>query len=112
VLVLSRRKDEAIVIGDSVRVTVVDVRGDTVRLGIEAPRSVTVYRQEIYDAIQRENLEAARARAEGLDQLAGAFGARPGAEPAQPPKAPPPGSEPEPPPPAATPPEAEPPKQG
>jgi carbon storage regulator len=75
VLVLSRRKDETIVIGDDVRVTVVDIRGDTVRLGISAPKSVTIYRQEIYEAIQRENIEAAKAKAEGLDALAGAFGA-------------------------------------
>jgi carbon storage regulator len=93
VLVLSRRRDESIVIGDSIKITVVDVRGDTVRLGITAPKSVTVYRQEIYDAIQRENLEAAGARPEGLDQLAGAFGEPPGAKPAEPP-APEPGPSP------------------
>jgi carbon storage regulator len=79
VLVLSRRKDETIVIGDDVRVTVVDIRGDTVRLGITAPKSIPVYRQEIYEAIQRENIEAAKAKAEGLDALAGAFGAMGGA---------------------------------
>ena len=53
-LVLSRQKDESIVIGDDVIVTIVDVRGDKVRLGINAPRSISVHRQEIYDAIQRE----------------------------------------------------------
>ena len=73
-LVLSRRKDEIIVIGDNVRVTVVDIRGDTVRLGITAPKSIPVYRQEIYEAIQRENIEAAKAKAEGLDALRGVFG--------------------------------------
>ena len=84
-LVLSRRKDETIVIGDDVHVTVVDIRGDTVRLGITAPKSIPVYRKEIYEAIQRENIEAAKARAEGLDALAGAFGALGGpAGPAQP----------------------------
>jgi carbon storage regulator len=82
VLVLSRRKDETIVIGDNVRVTIVDIRGDTVRLGITAPKSIPVYRQEIYEAIQRENIEAARAHAEGLDALAGAFGAMGAAPPA------------------------------
>lgn len=59
-LVLSRRKDETIMIGDSVEITVVDVRGDTVRLGITAPRSVSVHRKEIYDAIQAENIAAAQ----------------------------------------------------
>lgn len=53
-LVLSRQRDETIVIGDSIRVTIVEVRGDKVRIGIEAPRDVTVHRQEIYDAIKRE----------------------------------------------------------
>ena len=52
-LVLSRQSDETIVIGDSIRVTIVEVRGDKVRIGIDAPRDVTVHRQEIYDAIQK-----------------------------------------------------------
>lgn len=59
-LVLSRRKDETIMIGDDVEITVVDVRGDTVRLGIQAPKTVSVHRKEIYDAIQAENIAAAR----------------------------------------------------
>ncbi|MCG3130653.1 MAG: Carbon storage regulator [Phycisphaerae bacterium] len=59
-LVLSRTCDEAIMIGDDIRVTVVDIRGDKVRLGVTAPRHVKVHRQEVFDAIQRENLEAAR----------------------------------------------------
>lgn len=53
-LVLSRQKDESIMIGDDVEITIVDVRGDKVRLGINAPRSVTVHRKEIYLAIQKE----------------------------------------------------------
>ncbi len=53
-LVLSRQKDESIMIGDEVEITIVDVRGDKVRLGITAPKSIAVYRREIYDAIQRE----------------------------------------------------------
>lgn len=52
-LVLSRHRDESIMIGNDVVVTIVDIRGDKVRLGIEAPRSVAVHRQEVYDAIQR-----------------------------------------------------------
>lgn len=59
-LVLSRRKDETIMIGDSVEITIVDIRGDTVRLGITAPRTVSVHRKEIYDAIQQENIVAAQ----------------------------------------------------
>lgn len=53
-LVLSRKKDEQIVIGDDVVITVVDFRGNNVRLGIDAPREVGVHRREVYDAIQKE----------------------------------------------------------
>jgi carbon storage regulator len=58
-LVLSRRRDETIMIGDEVEITIVDIRGDTVRLGINAPRNVSVHRKEIYDAIQAEMVVAA-----------------------------------------------------
>jgi carbon storage regulator len=54
-LVLSRQRDESIVIGYNVVVTIVDIRGDKVRLGIEAPAEIPVHRQEVFDAIQREN---------------------------------------------------------
>jgi len=53
-LVLSRQKDESIVIGDNVEITIVDVRGNKVRLGINAPKDIPVHRREVYDAIQRE----------------------------------------------------------
>ena len=53
-LVLSRQKDESIMVGDEVEITIVDVRGDKVRLGITAPRSIAVHRKEVYEAIQRE----------------------------------------------------------
>lgn len=56
-LVLSRQKDESIMIGDDVEITIVDVRGDKVRLGVNAPRSISVHRKEIYEAIQREQAE-------------------------------------------------------
>jgi len=56
-LVLSRQKDESIVIGDDVEITIVDVRGDKVRLGINAPRNIAVHRKEIYLAIQKEKEE-------------------------------------------------------
>jgi carbon storage regulator len=57
-LVLSRQRDESIVIGENVVVTIVDIRGDKVRLGIEAPSEIPVHRQEVYEAIQRENRKA------------------------------------------------------
>lgn len=59
-LVLSRQRDESIIIGDNIVVTVVDIRGDKVRLGIDAPTEIPVHRREVYEAIQRENLRASR----------------------------------------------------
>jgi len=66
-LVLSRQKDESIMIGDEVEITIVDVRGDKVRLGITAPKSIPVHRREIYDAIQREKAQ----QSEGQVQTGG-----------------------------------------
>jgi carbon storage regulator len=57
-LVLSRQRDESIFIGDNIKITVVDIRGDKVRLGIEAPTEIPVHRQEVYEAIQREHQRA------------------------------------------------------
>jgi carbon storage regulator len=56
-LVLSRHRDESIFIGDDVVITIVDIRADKVRLGIEAPLAVPVHRKEVYEAIQREKLD-------------------------------------------------------
>ena len=53
-LVLSRQRDETIIIGDDIEVTVVDIRGDKVRLGISAPKAISVHRLEVYNAIKRE----------------------------------------------------------
>ncbi len=53
-LVLSRKKDESIIINDHIRVTVVEIRGDKVRLSIDAPKDVTVHRREVYEAIQNQ----------------------------------------------------------
>ncbi len=58
-LVLSRQRDESIMIGDNVQITIVEIRGDKVRLGIVAPTEIPVHRKEVYDAIQRENRKAA-----------------------------------------------------
>ena len=52
-LVLSRKKNESIVINDDIRIVVVEIRGDKVRLGVEAPKEVPVHRREVYDAIRR-----------------------------------------------------------
>jgi carbon storage regulator len=70
-LVLSRHRDESIMIGDDVVITIVDIRGDKVRLGIDAPQSIPVHRQEVYDAIQRENKKAAQLRPSDTRQVGG-----------------------------------------
>ena len=75
-LVLSRQRDESIIIGDNIVVTVVDVRGDKVRLGIEAPREVSVHRREVYEAIQRENREASKIQLDDARQIGRAPGDR------------------------------------
>jgi carbon storage regulator len=71
-LVLSRQRDQTIMIGDDIEITVVDIRGDKVRLGINAPAEVTVHRKEVYDAIKRENREAASVKPEDIANVAGA----------------------------------------
>jgi carbon storage regulator len=69
-LVLSRQRDETIMIGDDIELTVVDIRGDKVRLGIKAPAHVAVHRKEVYEAIRKENEQAARMSGAGLDGVA------------------------------------------
>jgi carbon storage regulator len=68
-LILSRRVNEKIVIGEDIVVSVVEVRGDQVKLGIDAPRNVKVFRQEVFDAIQEENKKAAAAAGAQLPLL-------------------------------------------
>ena len=68
-LVLSRQRDETIIIGDNIEITVVDIRGDKVRLGVRAPKEISVHRKEVYEAIRRENREAAQVKPEDLSAL-------------------------------------------
>lgn len=60
-LILSRKKDESIMIGDNIEISVVDIKGDQIKLGIKAPRDIKVYRREVFTAIQKENQAAAKA---------------------------------------------------
>lgn len=69
-LVLSRQRDEAIMIGDEVQITIVDIRGDKVRLGITAPTRIAVHRKEVYDAITKENEHASRIGSADIAELA------------------------------------------
>ena len=68
-LVLSRKRDQSIIVGNEIRVTIVDVRGDTVQIGIDAPREISIYREEIYASIQLANQEAADQTAKTAQKL-------------------------------------------
>ncbi len=70
-LVLSRQRDETIMIGDEIEITVVDIRGDKVRLGITAPTRIAVHRKEVYEAIKKENEQAAKIAGPDLSVLGG-----------------------------------------
>lgn len=70
-LVLSRQRDESIMIGDKVVITIVDIRGDKVRLGIQAPQEIPVHRQEVYEAIQREHRAAGRTQSADTPESTG-----------------------------------------
>jgi len=67
-LVLSRQRDESIMVGDDVEIIIVDVRGDKVRLGITAPRSIPVHRREIYDLIKRGETDKKKLEKKPEDQ--------------------------------------------
>jgi carbon storage regulator len=92
-LVLSRERGETVNIGDEIEVTVIDIRGDKVRLGVSAPRHVAVHRKEVYEAIKRQQQQQELSAAQGSGGSGGgtAGGGAPG-EPSDPPgsaKAPP-----------------------
>ena len=66
-LVLSRKKNESIVINNDITIVVVEIRGDKVRLGVEAPKEVPVHRREVYEAIKRNEMEQREAAAREAD---------------------------------------------
>ncbi len=67
-LILSRKINEKIMIGDNISVTIIEIRGDQVKIGVEAPKSVKVFRQEVFEAIKNEN-RAAATSSQNLDGL-------------------------------------------
>ena len=79
-LVLSRQRDQTIMIGDDIEITIVDIRGDKVRLGINAPAEIPVHRKEVYEAIKRENRAAAGVKPEDIANVAGTPTEKPGTE--------------------------------
>ena len=72
-LVLTRKPNESIMIGDDVEVSVVEVKGDQVKLGITAPKSIKVHRKEIFLAIQSENIDASRPVIDRIGEIGGIF---------------------------------------
>ena len=75
-LVLARRINESIIIGDDIELIVIDIKGDQVKLGIKAPKRITVHRKEIYEEIQKENIAAVSSefKPETLRELSDYFG--------------------------------------
>ena len=72
-LALTRKKDESIIIGDNIEIKILEITGDKVRIGIEAPKEISIHRQEIYLQIQDENKEAATNTFEGLTRFKNLF---------------------------------------
>ena len=68
-LILTRKQGESVAIGDEIQVTVVEIQGKQVKLGVKAPREIAVHRQEIYEKIQEENIRAAQISQDDLDRL-------------------------------------------
>ncbi len=68
-LILSRKINESIIIGDNIELSIVDVKGDQVKIGIEAPKNIKVFRKEVYQAIQEENRAAARSAVDVFPSL-------------------------------------------
>ncbi|WP_082789031.1 carbon storage regulator CsrA [Desulfolucanica intricata] len=68
-LVLTRKKNESVMFGEEIKITILDIRGDSIRLGIEAPKKLTVLRGELYQAVKEENTRAAGVEQSVLEQL-------------------------------------------
>ncbi len=68
-LILARKLNESIMIGDKVEISIIDIKGDQVKLGIQAPKNVKIYRQEVYQAIQAENRAAAQSNPGELPKI-------------------------------------------
>lgn len=68
-LVLTRKKGQALMIGHDIELSIIDIQGDQVRIGINAPKSVTIHRKEVYEEIRKENLSAVAGKATDIQQL-------------------------------------------
>lgn len=72
-LVLARKLNQSIIINDDIEIMILDTQGDQVKIGIKAPRDVKIYRKEIFDEIQRENIEALKSQIHKLDDVSKLF---------------------------------------
>ncbi|MBU1075765.1 MAG: carbon storage regulator CsrA [Spirochaetes bacterium] len=68
-LVLARKINQSIILNDDIEVMVLDVQGEQVKLGIKAPKSVKIFRKEVYESIQKENIEALKSQTHPIDDL-------------------------------------------
>jgi len=75
-LVLTRKAGEGIIIGDNIAIKIIEIKGGGIRIGIDAPRETKIYRQEVYDRIKQENLEAANWNLDDLDVLSASLANR------------------------------------
>jgi carbon storage regulator len=72
-LVLARRIDQSVMIGNDIKITIIDIKKDVVRLGISAPKKVSVYREEIFEEIQRENIASSMVDEHSLEEISRIF---------------------------------------
>jgi len=72
-LILARKENQSIMIGENIEVTIVSIKGDHVKIGIEAPKNIKVYRKELYEEIQAANIEASKVQPDTLKQFGDIF---------------------------------------
>jgi carbon storage regulator len=75
-LVLTRKAGEGIIIGDEITIKIIEIKGGGIRIGIDAPRETKIYRQEVYERIKQENVEAANWNLDDLDALSASLANR------------------------------------
>ena len=72
-LVLARKINQSIMINDNIEVMILDIQGEQVKIGLRAPKSVKIFRKEVYESIQRENIEALKSKTQQLDDISKLF---------------------------------------